>query len=80
MNKVADYLSRPPIFGISMVLESCGHQIENWAHLYGHDNEFSNVYTQLVENKNVNDYYLQDGMLFHFGQICFPDHMGSSLQ
>ena len=34
-NKVANCLSRPPIARICMVLESCGHQIENWAHLYG---------------------------------------------
>ena len=55
-----------------MVLESCGHQTENWAHLYGHDNEFSDVYTQVVEGKHVNNFYLQDGMLCHFGQICVP--------
>ena len=53
-NKVADCPSRPPIARISMVLELCGHQIENWVHLYGHDNEFSNVCTQLVEGKYVN--------------------------
>ena len=58
---------------MSMVLESCGLQIENWAHLYGQDNEFSNVYTQLVEGKHVNDYHLQDGMLCQFGQICVPE-------
>ena len=34
-NKVADCLSRPPTARICMVLESCGHQTENWAHLYG---------------------------------------------
>ena len=53
-----------------MVLESCGHQIENWAYLYGHDNEFSDVYTQLVEAKHVNDYHLQYEILFHIGKIC----------
>ena len=55
-----------------MVLESCGHQTKNWAHLYGHDNEFFDVYTHLVEGKHVNDFYLQDGILNHFGQICVP--------
>ena len=45
---------------------------KNWAHLYRHDNKFSDVYTQLVEGKHVNDFYLQDGMLCHFGQICVP--------
>ena len=57
-NKVTNCLSMPPIVGISMVLESCGHQTKNWAHLYGHDNEFYDVYNQLVEGKHVNDYYL----------------------
>ena len=69
-NMISDCLSRPLITRISMVLESCGHQIENWAHLYAYDNEFSDVYIQLVEGKHANYYYLQDGMLSHFGQIC----------
>ena len=30
-NKVADCLSRPPIIGLKMVLDSCGHQTQTWA-------------------------------------------------
>ena len=56
-----------------MVLESCGHQIENWVYLYAHDNEFSDVYNHLLEGKHVDDYYLQDGMLCHLGQIYVPE-------
>ena len=42
-NKVADCLSRPPIVGLTMVLDSCGHQSSKWEQLYGIDPNFSNI-------------------------------------
>lgn len=71
-NKVVDCLTRPPIAGVSMMLESCGHKIENFTRLCENYNEFSNVYTHLLEGKHVNDFYFQDEILFHIGQIYLP--------
>ena len=69
---MADCLSRPPIVGLTMVLDLCGHQSSKWEQLYGIDPDFSNIYSSLVEGKHVSDFHLQDGLLCHVGHICLP--------
>lgn len=71
-NKVADCLSRPPIAGLTIVLDSCGHQSSTWEQLYSTDPDFANIYSNLVEGKSVSDFHLQDGFLCHNGHICVP--------
>ena len=55
-----------------MVLDFFGHQTETWAQLYGKDLNFCNIYNTTLEGKNVHDFYIQDGLVFHIGHICVP--------
>ena len=57
-NKVEDCLSRPPIIGLTTVLDSCGHQTQSWAQLYGKDPDFCNIYNSVLEGNNVPDFYI----------------------
>ena len=57
-NKVADCLSRPPIAGLTMVLDLCGHQSSTWEQLYRVDPDFSATYSKLVEGKKIYDFHL----------------------
>ena len=48
-NKVADFLSRPPIVAITTMLNSCGHETSDWPLLYKSDPELSHTYRMLLE-------------------------------
>ena len=65
-------MSRPPIIGLTMVLDLCGHQMETWAQLYGNDLDFCDIYNKVLQGKHVLDFYIHDGFLCHTGHICVP--------
>jgi hypothetical protein len=71
-NRVVDFLSRPPVVTLTMVLDSCGHETSGWPHLYETDPDFSTTYQMLGANSVVANFHLQDGLLCHLGHLCVP--------
>jgi hypothetical protein len=71
-NHVVDFLSRPPVMKLTMVLESCGHETFGWPQLYEIDPEVSTTYQMLGANTVVNNFHLQDELLCRLGHICVP--------
>ena len=62
---------------LTTVLDSCGHEISGWPHLYETNLDFANIYQLLGENTVVTKFHLHDGMLCHLGDLCIPssEHM-----
>jgi hypothetical protein len=71
-NRVVDFLSRPPVVTLTMVLDSCGHETSGWPHLYETDPDFATTYQMLGANTVVTNFHLQDGLLCHLGHLCVP--------
>ena len=71
-NRVADYLSRPPVATLTMVLDSCVHEMSGWPQLYETNPDFATTYQMLGENVVVDNFHLQDGFLCRLGHICVP--------
>jgi hypothetical protein len=68
-NLIIDCLSRPSVMKLTMVLEYCGHETSGWPQLYETDPDFATTYQMLGENKVVDNFHLQDGLL------CLPDYV-----
>jgi hypothetical protein len=71
-NRVVDFLSRPPVVKLTMVLDSCGHETFGWPQLYETDPDFTTTYQMLGANAVVTNFHLQDGLLCHLGHIYVP--------
>jgi len=71
-NKVVGYLTILPIEDLAVVLDTCGHQTTKWSQ-HDLDDDFSDIYKRLIEAKQVPNFYLQDGILYHMGHICVPN-------
>lgn len=54
------------------VLDSYGHEIAGWPHLYKSDLEFGSIYETLLEGKQVPNFHLRDALLCHLGHLCVP--------
>jgi hypothetical protein len=57
-NCVTDFLSRPPVAALTMVLDSCGHETSGWPQLYETDPDFSTTYQMLGANTVVDNFHL----------------------
>ena len=55
-----------------MVLDSCGHETSRWPQLYETNPDFTTTYQMLGANAIVDNFHLQDGLLFHLGHIFVP--------
>jgi len=70
--RIVDFLSRPPIMKLTMVLDSCGHETSRWPQLYETDLDFTTTYQMLGAKEVVDNFHIQDGLLCHLGHICVP--------
>jgi hypothetical protein len=71
-NRVVDFLNRPPVATLTMVLDSCSHETSGWPQLYETGPDFATTYQMLVANTVVDNFHLQDGLLCRLGHICVP--------
>jgi hypothetical protein len=71
-NRVADYLSRPPVVTLTTVLDSCSHETYGWPQLYETDPDFATTYQMLGANGVVDNFHFQDGLLCRLSHICVP--------
>jgi hypothetical protein len=71
-NHVGDFLSRPPVATLNMVLDSCGHETSGWSQIYEIDPDFATTYQILGANVDVDNFRLQDGLLCRLCHICVP--------
>jgi hypothetical protein len=83
---VVDFLSRPPVTTLTMVLDSCGHETSGWPHLYETDPDFSTTYQMLGAPTQWSLISIfRTGLLCRLGHLCVPsseckDDLGISLQ
>jgi hypothetical protein len=70
-NKVADMLSRPPIFA-SIVLKNASLAHDSYIDQYANDGNFKNVYERLNCGSQVENFYVQDKLLYDMGKLCIP--------
>lgn len=70
-NKLADMLSRPPIFA-SIILHNASLSFEIYVEQYANDDEFKEIYEKLTHGSQVDNYHLQGKLLYHLGKLCIP--------
>jgi hypothetical protein len=69
--KVADMLSRPPI-SASIVLKDDSLAHVGYIEQYATDEYFKDVYERLTHGSQVDNFHLQDKLLYHMGKLCIP--------
>ena len=62
-------LSRAP-FVASIVLQNDSLYHDNYVEKYANDEDFKNIYEKPTHGAQVDDYYLQDKLLYHLGKLC----------
>ena len=67
-----NYLSRPPVPGLTIVLNSCGIDTSGWSQLYANNLDFATTYQVVSIGTSVTNFHLQDGLLCHLGHLCVP--------
>ena len=65
-------LNGPPIMALTTVLNSCGDETSDWTLLYKSDPKLCHTYKTLLEGTQVPNFYLQDSLLCHLGNLCVP--------
>jgi hypothetical protein len=70
-NKVVDMLSRPPI-SASIVLKNASLAHVSYIEQYANDEDFKDVYERLTHGSQVENFHLQDKLLYHMGKLCIP--------
>jgi hypothetical protein len=71
-NRVADYLSIPPVTTLTIVLDSYDDETSGWTQLYETDPDFATAYQMLGAKAVMDNFHLQDGLLCRLGHICVP--------
>jgi hypothetical protein len=71
-NHIVDCLNKSPVVTLTMVLDSCNHETYGWPELYETKLDFSTTYQMLGANTVVDNYHLQDGLLYPMGYIFIP--------
>jgi hypothetical protein len=71
-NHVVDYLSRPPVASLTIVIHSCGHEASEWHQLYQRDPNFTTPYQLLGIGVNATNFHIWDGLLCHMGHLYVP--------
>ncbi len=61
------------------VLDSCGHKISGWLHLYKSNLVFGSTYQTLLEGNQVPNFHVQDALLCHLGNICVPSRESAKI-
>jgi hypothetical protein len=70
-NKVADMRSRPPIVA-SIILKNTSLSHDNYVEQYSINEYFKEVYEKLTHGAQVENYSLQEKLLYHIGKLCIP--------
>jgi hypothetical protein len=71
-NRVTDYLSRPLVDALTIVIHSCGHEAFEWPQIYQQDLDFTTTYQLLGTGVDVTDFHIHDIMLLHISHLCVP--------
>ena len=71
-NQIIDFLSRPPIASLTTVLNSFDHKTSGWPQLYESDHEFSPICQSLYVGTPMENFHLQEGLLFHLVHLWVP--------
>ena len=69
-NCIVDCLFRPSVAKFTTVLDSCSHETSGWPQLYETNSNFATTYQILGANAIVDNFHIQDGLLYHMGHIC----------
>ena len=69
---IVDFLSRPPVTELTIVLNSCGHETSGWSPLYDNELDFATTYQAVSVGIVVANFHLQDGLLCHLGHLYVP--------
>jgi hypothetical protein len=72
ISRIIDFLSRPPVVALNMVLEYFFHETYGWPQIYDTDPDFTSTYQILGANVVAANFHLQDGLLCRLGHICVP--------
>jgi hypothetical protein len=71
-NYIVDFLNRSPVMTITTLLDSCGHETYGWPQLSEIDPNFVTTYQMLGAKAVVDNFHIQDGLLFRLSHICVP--------
>ena len=71
-NRVVDFLSRPSVVVLTIVLNSCGHKTFEWLKLYKNDTDFSTTCHMLLDGNKVPYFHLQYALLFDLVHLRVP--------
>ena len=70
-NKVADMLSRP-LVSASIVLKNDSLDHDSYIEQYANDEYFKDVYERRTCGSHVENFYVQDKLLYHMEKLCIP--------
>jgi hypothetical protein len=70
-NKVADMISRPPIVA-SIILKNTSLSHDSYVEQYATDEDFKELYEKLTRDAQVENYFLQEKLLYHLRKLCIP--------
>jgi hypothetical protein len=70
-NKIANMLSRPMI-NASTVLGYNLLSHKSYVEQYTRDDDFKDVYMDLIHGNQQLDYHVHDNLLYHLGNLCIP--------
>ena len=71
-NRVVDFLSRPPVAALTMVLDFCVHETSGRPQLYETDPIFVTTYQMLGNNSVISNFHLQDGLMCRMSHLHIP--------
>ena len=64
-------LSRAPIVA-SIILKNTSLTHDSYIEQYTYDEDFKDVYEKLTRGMQVENFYLQDKLLYHLEKLCIP--------
>ena len=66
------FLIWPLVAALNTVLNSLGHETSGWPQLYDNDPKFAPIYQSLCAGTQVENFYLQEGLLCYLGHLRVP--------
>ena len=64
-------LSRPPIVA-SIILKNTYLTHDSYREQYAYDEDLKDVYEKLARGMQIENFYLQDKLLYHLGKLSIP--------
>lgn len=78
-NHVVDCLIRTPMETLTIMLDSCCHEISAWFQLYNYAYEFTSTYRALYASTLVTKFHHQDRLLCYLSHIYVPSNERAKL-